>query len=203
MLIIALTGGIGSGKSTVVDMFKVYHIPVIDTDIIARQLLSEDVSIQLETISQFGNDILTPSGEINRSRLRQRIFADVKDREKLQAILHPRIHQQALIQVQQQLASTKASYTLIVIPLLTESRQEYPQHRVLLIDSSEALQIERSSRRDHCSSELIKKILATQATREQRQAIADDVITNNDDLSSLQTAVDKLHKLYSALAKEY
>ena len=200
---IALTGGIGSGKSTIVDMFKTHHVPIIDTDIIARQLLNGDTPAKTETIAQFGKDITLPNGEIDRGKLRQRIFTDDAAREQLQSILHPRIYQQTLDEIEHldQNKTSQPSYCLIVIPLLCESSRTYPHHRVLVIDSTEALQLERASRRDQCDPELIKKIIASQASREQRLAIADDVISNNGDLDTLQEAVAKLHQQYSELAR--
>ena len=196
MLIVAITGGIGCGKSTVVDRFKTHGVPVIDTDIIARQLLDEDTAQKAQTIALFGEDITLTNGDIDRNRLRQRIFSDEEAKQKLQDILHPEIHNRVLQQIQ----SMDAPYCLVVIPLLAESKQVYPQHRVLVIECSEQLQIQRASQRDNCPPDLIKKIITSQASAEQRRAIADDVLTNNSDLATLKKDVDKLHELYLSLA---
>ena len=196
MLIVALTGGIGSGKSTVVEMFQAHGVPVIDTDVIARELLTQDTEQKAQTIAEFGDDIKQTNGDIDRRQLRQRIFSDESARQKLQAILHPAIHQQVLSQIKK----LAAPYCIIVIPLLAESRLTYPQHRVLVIDSTRTMQIQRASQRDHCDPALIEKIIESQASPEQRLAIADDVMTNNGDLTDLQREVDKCHELYTRLA---
>ncbi len=202
MYIVALTGGIGSGKSTVTEWFQAYGIPVIDTDVIAREILSNNVAVQQETINYFGNDITLAGGEIDRIKLRELIFEDEAARKALQSILHPIIHQQTL-QNLKQLERSDAPYCIIVIPLLVESEFTYPQHRVLLIDSPEALQIERVCSRDQSTAQQIQKIIARQASREQRQSIADDVILNDNDLSSLRSKIDVLHHQYCSLARQY
>ncbi len=199
MFIIALTGGIGSGKSTVEKLFHSYGVPIIDTDVIAQELLSNNNSVKLETIKYFGSEIILQNGEIDRPKLRKRIFNEVSSRQALQKILHPRIHQQTLHQLDE-LRSSGTAYCIIVIPLLAESNHSYPQQRVLLIDSPESLQIKRARKRDRSTPELIAKIIASQASREQRQAIADDVILNDGDIDSLRNKVDILHKQYCTLA---
>jgi len=199
MLIVALTGGIGSGKSTVEELFQSHGVPIIDTDIIARELLSNDNVVKLETIKYFGSEITLQNGEIDRPKLRKRIFNEESSRQALQKILHPRIHQQTLHQLNK-IKSSGAAYCIIVVPLLAESNHSYPQQRVLLIDSPESLQIERASKRDQSTPELIAKIIASQADRIQRQTIADDIILNDGDIKSLRNKVDKLHKQYCSLA---
>jgi len=199
MLIIALTGGIGSGKSTVENMFQSYGIPIIDTDVIARELLTNNAAVKQETIDYFGEEIAQANGEIDRTKLRTLIFEDEEARNALQLILHPIINQQTKQQLKQ-LESSAAPYCIIIIPLLAESQYAYPQDRVLLIDSPETLQIKRASSRDQSTPDLIAKIIASQASREQRQAIADDIIMNDKDLSSLQKQVDILHKRYCSMA---
>lgn len=199
MLIVALTGGIGSGKSTVEELFQSHGVPIIDTDIIARELLSNDNVVKLETIKYFGSEITLQNGEIDRPKLRKRIFNEESSRQALQKILHPRIHQQTLHQLNE-IKSSGAAYCIIVVPLLAESNHSYPQQRVLLIDSPESLQIERASKRDQSTPELIAKIIASQADRKQRQTIADDIILNDGDIKSLRNKVDILHKQYCSLA---
>jgi len=201
MLIVALTGGIGSGKSTVTDYFQSHQVPIIDTDIIARDLLSNNNEVIQETIQYFGADITQADGKIDRAQLRERIFSDPSQRKTLQTILHPRIHQQTLHQLDN-LGSTNTPYCILVVPLLAETNFTYPQNHILLVDSPESLQIERASKRDQSSPELIARIIASQASRSQRQAIADDVILNDKDLDSLRNKVDILHTQYNLLATD-
>jgi dephospho-CoA kinase len=197
MLVIAMTGGIGAGKSTAVDLFKQYGVPVIDTDIIARQLVENDQVVLKEIASQFGTEILDENQNLDRARLRQIIFNDEHKRELLQNILHPRIHKQVL----ESLQSLQSEYCIIVIPLLAETKHEYPYDRVLLIDADEATQVERTMKRDNNSKALIDKILSAQASREQRRAIADDIIDNSGTIEELQLQVAALHKQYQEMAR--
>lgn len=198
MLKIIVTGGIGSGKSAVTKLFRQYNVPVIDTDVIAREL-SEQTPVLQELVTQFGADILDPAGKLNRRTLREQIFNDANARHQLEAILHPRIHQQVLQELE--LLEARAAYGLIVIPLFVESQQDYPHDRVLVIDASEQTQLERIRQRDLQSDEQIRQILAAQASREQRLAVADDIIENNADLDILASQVQALHQHYLALAK--
>jgi dephospho-CoA kinase len=201
MLIIVITGGIGSGKSTAVDMFRQYNVPIIDTDVIARQLVNSDPEILKNITEEFGQDILNNQQELDREKLREIVFNDEHQRQKLQNILHPKIHQQVL----EELDSISSDYCILVIPLLAETQaeagQRYPYDRVLLIDADEATQLERAAKRDASSKALIQKIIAAQASREKRRALADDVIDNNGTLDELQQQVDALHRHYSRLAK--
>ena len=195
MLVIAVTGGIGAGKSTAVDMFKQYGVPVIDTDIIARQLVDSDPDVLSAIIKEFGNDILNDQHGLDRSKLRQIVFNDQHKREVLQDILHPRIHAQVL----KDLKLINANYCILVIPLLAESKHSYPYDRVLLIDADETVQLERTSKRDNSSKALIEKIMSAQASREERRALADDIIDNNGTLEELQSQVNALHEHYLKL----
>ena len=197
MLIIAITGGIGAGKSTAVDMFKHYGVPVIDTDIIARKLVDSDPAVLTAMTNSFGNGILNDAQQLDRDRLRQIIFNDRRKRETLQEILHPRIHQQVL----SDLANLQANYCLVVIPLLVESKHDYPHDRILLIDANEDVQLERASKRDNNSKELIQKIMSAQASRKERRAAADDIIDNNGSQHELQMQVAAMHEKYLKLSQ--
>lgn len=190
-----MTGGIGAGKSTAVDMFRHYNVPVIDTDIIARELVDSDPAILDAMTTAFGDDILNEQ-QLDRAKLRQIVFEDEQKRETLQNILHPRIHQQVIHDIE----TVNADYCIIVIPLLIESQHQYPYNRVLLIDTDESTQLERAARRDGDSKELIQKIMAAQASREKRCAVSDDIIDNNGTLAELQKQVDALHVKYTNLA---
>ena len=150
MLRIGLTGGIGSGKSTVAALFAHRGIPVIDTDVIARELVGPGQPALAEIAREFGNDLVTANGELDRGRLRQRVFDDPAARRRLEAILHPRIR----AAVQQRLAALDTPYCLIVIPLLVETKFDEFVDRVLVVDVDEEYQRERTSRRDGVSSGL-------------------------------------------------
>lgn len=197
MLIVAITGGIGAGKSAAVDMFRQYNVPVIDTDIIARELVDSDPDILKAITAAFGDEILDDKQQLDRNKLRQIVFNDTQKRETLQNILHPRIHQQ----VMHDIGTVSSNYCIIVIPLLIESQHEYPHNRVLLIDADESTQLERATNRDNNSKALIQKIMSVQASRKDRRAAADDIIDNNGTLDELQKQVEDLHAKYSALTK--
>jgi len=199
MLVIAVTGGIGSGKSTAINFFKKRGVPVIDTDQISRELV-EPGSPALDTItSTFGIAFLRADGSLNRFKLREHIFSNNKEREKLQAILHPLIYQEVL----NRLSSISAPYCLIVIPLLAETGNNYPHNRVLVIDVDPDTQVQRTMARDHIDEPTVNRILDTQVSREQRLALATDIIDNTGSLEQLSEQVNTLHEKYMQLAKEY
>ena len=195
MLVIGLTGGIGSGKSTVADLFIQLGVPVIDTDIISRQLVEPGTPALEEIKTQF-EKTLTPGGELDRSKLRQIIFTEPKKRQQLENILHPRIQDE----VRNQLAKYSSSYAIVVIPLLTEKGKWSFIDRVLVVDCDENLQMQRTIERDEQDVEQVKSILKSQASRQQRLAIADDIITNESDITHLQIEVEQLDKKYRQLA---
>ena len=174
MLIIGLTGGIASGKSVVTDHFATLGVPVIDADIIARELV-EAGKPALEKISQrFGKTILLDNGELNRPALREIIFTDEPARHDLEAILHPLIRNEITVRI----AALDDCYCIVVIPLLTESSGWEILDRILVIDCPETIQLQRLQQRDHIDADQALRILNTQASREQRKAIADDIIDN-------------------------
>lgn len=197
MFVIGLTGGIGSGKSTVADRFAVLGVPVIDTDVIARRL-TERGGEALDAIrAAFGESVMQPDGSLDRAALRRRVFVDADARRRLEAILHPRIRRA----VGQALAALETPYAIVVIPLLVET-QGYRDvlDRVLVIDCPEALQVERVMARNGLSRAEVEAILAAQATRAERLAVADDVLPNTAAPDALGAAVDALHARYLALA---
>lgn len=171
---VALTGGIGSGKSTVADEFAHLGVTVIDADIIARQVVEPGTPALLAIAERFGPQMINDDGSLNRRRLRERIFAHSEDKAWLNALLHPLIQQETRRQMQ---AST-SPYLLWVVPLLVENRLTDKADRILVVDVPKETQIERTIRRDGVSREHAEHILAAQATREQRLAAADDVIEN-------------------------
>lgn len=197
MFVIGLTGGIGSGKSTVADRFAALGVPVIDTDVIARRL-TERGGEALDAIrAAFGESVMQPDGSLDRAALRRRVFVDADARRRLEAILHPRIRRA----VGQALAALETPYAIVVIPLLVET-QGYRDvlDRVLVIDCPEALQVERVMARNGLSRAEVEAILAAQATRAERLAVADDVLPNTSAPDALGAAVDALHARYLALA---
>lgn len=197
MLKIGLTGGIGTGKTTVSGLFARLGVPVIDMDVIARQVVEPGSPALAEITETFGPDVLNPDGSLNRQRLRQRIFESDADRRKLEAILHPRIRSET----ERQLSQLDAPYCLVVIPLLAETGQQSLVDRILVVDAPESLQLERLVARDHISRAEARKILESQARRETRLQIADDVIRNDGDLASLEEQVRQLHDRYTRLAE--
>jgi dephospho-CoA kinase len=196
MLIIGLTGGLASGKSTVAARFAARGVPVIDTDIIARDLVEPGRPALEKIRAAFGPDVLTTEGRLDRAWLKQQVFADPAQRLRLEAILHPLIHQDVV----SRLPALRGAYCLIIVPLLVESAQTYPLDRVLLVDVPEALQRHRAAARDGLSPKLISAILTSQASRAQRLTVADDVIVNDADLTHLDAEVARLHAFYQGLA---
>lgn len=197
MFVIGLTGGIGSGKSTVTAMFESLGIPVIDADKIAHELTSPGQPAVQLIIDTFGEHILNQDRSLNRQRLRDIVFTDENKRKQLEAILHPLIRDQMQQRVRQ-LKNT--GYCILCIPLLLEMGQTDMVDRILVVDCPEQVQRERLHKRDHFDDAHIDAILATQASREQRLAAADDVIHNTADLKGLQQQVHELDRKYRALA---
>lgn len=197
MFTVGLTGGIGSGKSTVADCFAAHGVPVIDTDVIARELTAPG-GAELDAIrAVFGETVMRADGTLDRAALRRRIFADAAARRQLEAILHPRIRQV----VGQTLATLTAPYALIVIPLLVEAGgYRDVLDRVLVVDCPEDVQIARVMARSGLTHDEIKAILAAQAGRAERLAVADDIIVNTVTLEALRGEVAALHQRYLALA---
>lgn len=196
MLIIGLTGGIGSGKSAASARFEELNIHVVDADIVAREVV-EPGKPALKTIAkQFGADILDTHGALNRSKLREIIFSDTNAKRWLENLLHPIIRSDII----RQLSEASSPYAILVSPLLFETDQHKLCTRTLLIDAPEALQIERATRRDQSSAEAIKKIIATQMPRASKQKHADDIILNDGDEAHLKRMIDSQHQTYLELA---
>jgi len=193
---IGLTGGIGSGKSTVAGMFEELGVPVIDADVLAREMVVPGQPALAEIVSAFGPKILTADGHLNRRRLRELIFSDEAARRDLEHILHPSI----LDAMDARARTLSAPYCLLSIPLLLESGQTEGMDRILVIDAPEALQLERARRRDRTSAEQARRILSAQVGRQERLAAADDVIVNDAGLDTLSEQVHRLHRFYLALA---
>ena len=198
MLRIGLTGGIGSGKTTVADMFADHGVPVIDADEIARALVAPYQPAYDEIIEAFGRDIVDGDGNIDRDKLRQLVFDDTQRRQELEVILHPRVR----TEIRHQSMELDAPYCVIVIPLLIEADQLDLVERVLVVDLDEEKQVQRVGARSGISEAEVRKIIAAQIERSERLRHADDVIENNTDLANLKAKVDALHRRYLALARE-
>ncbi|MDH5777926.1 MAG: dephospho-CoA kinase [Gammaproteobacteria bacterium] len=196
-LCIGLTGGIGSGKSTVANMFIEKGVPVIDMDVIAHQLVEPGQPALEKIVALFGKSVLLDDGQLDRKTLRELIFAKPSARQQLEQILHPRIRQE----VQQQIKAVESPYCIIAIPLLFETNQQDLVQRILVVDSSEEHQIERTVKRDLCNAEQVKSIIHNQIDRATRVSQADDIIDNTSDQAYLQEQVDKLHQTYLDIAR--
>lgn len=196
-LIIGLTGGIGSGKSEVSRRFESLGILVIDADQIAREVVQPGQPALADIVAHFGSDFVLPSGQLDRAKLRARIFSDPDAKAWLEQLLHPQINM--LIRTRLQMAGSR--YAILSSPLLLETKQHELVDRVLVVDTSELLQLERASQRDKYSEDQVRRIMATQLSRTDRCSRANDIIQNHGDLSELDTQVNKLHQLYLELAQ--
>ncbi|MGL9733559.1 MAG: dephospho-CoA kinase [Symbiopectobacterium sp.] len=196
--IVALTGGIGTGKSSVANAFATFGILVVDADVIARQVVEPDTPALSAIQAHFGNDILNSDGTLNRAMLRQRIFSSREEKMWLNALLHPLIH----AETRQQWQQTKSPYVLWVVPLLVENELQSLAQRVAVVDVEREKQLERLLVRDKVNLQQTENILAAQATREQRLAYADDIIDNNGRNGAWMEQVAALHQRYIALAAD-
>lgn len=196
---VALTGGIGSGKSTVAAEFGRLGVTVVDTDVISRELTATPGPVLDAIVAAFGAGILDAGGALDRAALRDKAFSDPRARQTLEGILHPRIRQAAA----QHLGQAGSPYVLLVVPLLTENLPAYREliDRIAVVDCAESLQLQRVAARPGLNRELAAAILASQCSRPERVAIADDVIPNEGDLPSLTRQVADLHAQYLCLAR--
>lgn len=200
--VVGLTGGIGSGKSTIADYFAELNVPMIDADVVARQVVEKGSPLLAQIHARFGDSVLTEEGELNRSALRQRVFADEAEKNWLNALVHPAIRTEMLRQLDQ----TEADYVLWVVPLLIENGlTEFCDH-VLVVDVPPEIQLKRASSRDNSQIETIKNIIKAQVSREERLTHADEVIDNSPPLAenaeNLKQQVQQLHTRYLQLAKQ-
>lgn len=195
--VVAVTGGIASGKTTVAKLFETLGAGLVDTDEIAHALTRAGQPAVVQISRQFGEEYLDAEGALDRARMRALVFSDADARRKLEAILHPLIRARAAARVD----SSPAPYVLLVVPLLVETGgYRGLVQRVLVVDCDEELQVTRAMRRGGLSEQQARAILASQATREQRLGAADDVITNSAGLAELADQVRQLHTRYLAMA---
>ncbi len=188
---VGLTGGIGSGKSTVAQLFAQFNIAIIDADAIAKTLLMNNPSIQQKVIDHFGASILTRNN-LDRKKLQHLVFNDPNALTWLEQLLHPLV----IEEIQQQKEQIQSPYAIIMIPLLIEKNLQFLVDRILLVDSSEQHQIQRTQARDQLHEKIIKRIIETQASRQAKRALAGDVIENNATLAELKQQVLQLHEKY-------
>ncbi|MCO6537959.1 MULTISPECIES: dephospho-CoA kinase [unclassified Gilliamella] len=190
--VVALSGGIASGKSTIADLFAKLGVPIIDADIIARQVVQPGSYAFNQIVKHFSQEILLANGELDRSQLREIIFNNEHERLWLNDLLHPIIQQET----QTQIAMQSKIYLIWVVPLLIENNLHTWADRVLIIDTSFSLQLERLVKRDNISESLAKKMIQSQVSLKKRLSYADDIIVNDGNLLSLTTQVNLLHQQY-------
>ncbi|HVY53927.1 MAG TPA: dephospho-CoA kinase [Gammaproteobacteria bacterium] len=195
MLVVGLTGSIGSGKTTVANMFANLKAPIIDADIIAKDLTQPHTKAFHQIVEHFSHSIVS-NGTLDRKKLRQIIFDNPKEKKWLENLLHPFV----IETIQQQLKNmTSVPYCIVIIPLLIETGPYPFIERILIVETDEELQLVRLQQRDQSHIEDLRKILNSQATTEERRQHAHDIILNHGDLNDLRVQVEKLHTIYSAL----
>ena len=196
VLTIALTGGIGSGKTSIASIFKSLGVPIIDSDTISKEIILPGKPCFKDIVNEFGEEILTNKGTIDRYKLRDIIFNNDKARIKLENIIHPVVFKN----IDTEISLINYPYCLVIIPLLIETKSTEKLDRILVIDALESLQFERIVKRDDISPILIKKIIKTQAKRKERLRYANDIIVNNDTIMNLNKSINTLHKKYLGLS---
>ena len=197
--IVGLTGGIGSGKSAASDYFATLGIDIVDADVIAREVVSPGSSCLKEIVKHFGDHLLDDQGALNRKALRQLVFNNEEHKQWLTNLLHPAIRTRIL----EQLSHASSPYVILVAPLLLENNLDRFCQRVLVIDVPESLQVQRTLERDQTSAQQVEAIMASQVTREQRLAHADDIVRNDGSLAQLQQQINHLHGLYQQQASSW
>ena len=192
MFVLGITGGIGSGKTAVTDIFSELNIDVIDADIASRKAVEKGSSSLKEIEDHFGSEIILNDGNLDRQKLREVIFDKEEEKDWLEKLLHPQI----LKIINSELAESRTSYTILVSPLLFETGQYKLCSRTLLVDVEEKLQIARASKRDNVSEEQIKSIIEAQMPRSEKITLANDIVTNNGTLEDLRKEIISLHNNY-------
>lgn len=195
--VVGLTGGIGSGKSTVADLFVARGAALVDTDAIAHELTGPHGAAMAAIAEAFGSAVVDARGALDRAAMRRQVFADATARQRLEAILHPLIRAESDRRCQ----AARAPYVILAVPLLVESGTYRERvQRVLVVDCPEAVQVARVMARNGLGEAEVQAILAAQASRQQRLAVADDVVDNGGDAAALVPQVERLHRQYLAAA---
>ncbi|QLK45906.1 dephospho-CoA kinase [Vibrio owensii] len=197
--VIGLAGGIASGKTTVANLFKQqFKIDIVDADIVAREVVEPGTPGLNDIIEHFGADIVRDDQTLDRAKLREKIFSNPEEKAWLNGLLHPMIREKMIEDLEQ----VTSDYALLVVPLLVENKLDSLCDRVLVVDVDPQTQISRTVKRDNVSEEQANAILASQASREQRLALADDVVKNNPDDPDLLLQITDLHEKYLAMCKK-
>ncbi|WP_299072070.1 dephospho-CoA kinase [uncultured Paraglaciecola sp.] len=194
--VVGISGGIGSGKTTVTDLFAGYGIEVIDADVIARQVVEPGTPALKAIVAKLSESVLNDAGTLDRAKLRTLVFKDLALKDWLNQLLHPAIREQMLLQTQQ----AQSPYCLLSVPLLVEGGLYQEVNRVAIVDLDEQTQMQRALQRDKTNQQQIRAIMAAQATRAERLAVADDVIDNSGTPADLAPQVKQLHLNYLRLA---
>lgn len=194
MLKIGLTGGIGSGKSAASDCFAQLGVPVVDADLVAREVVAPNTPALAAIQRRFGDTLLLPGGELDRRQLREIVFTDPAQRQWLEQLLHPLIRTCIIERLQQ---PSPCGYTLLVSPLLLETDQYQLVDAIVVVDVPEALQLQRACARDDQTAAQVERILAAQLPRQTRLARADHILDNSGDLNALRGEVQRLHRQFS------
>ena len=197
MLIIGLTGGIGSGKSVASDKFKSLGIVVVDADVASRTVVEPGKPALKEIQDHFGSGIITAEGKLDRNKLREIIATDAEERKWLESVLHPKIGEQ----ITKEISESTSVYTLFVAPLLLETNSQEMCSRVVVVDVPKDVQIQRTAKRDKVSSNQVEQMVAAQMKREKRLEKADDILLNNGTIEDLEKQVEELHKKYIQMAE--
>jgi len=195
MLVVGLTGGIGSGKTAASDYFNVLGIDVIDADLASRVVVEPGQPALAAIAEHFGSDVLLTDGELNRAALREKIFTDPQQKQWLESLLHPLIG----AEIDRQLAAVTSPYALFVSPLLLETQQSLRCDRIIVIDVDVDTQVKRATSRDNNSEAMIRNIINSQMSRADRLSRADDIVTNSGSLAELHQQIDRLHQRYLKL----
>jgi len=197
MLIIGLTGGIGSGKSVASDKFKSLGVAVVDADVASRTVVEPGKPALKEIQDHFGSGIITTEGKLDRNKLREIIATDAEERKWLESVLHPKIGEQ----ITKEISESTSVYTLLVAPLLLETNSQEICSRVVVVDVPKDVQIQRTAKRDKVSPNQVEQMVAAQMKREKRLEKADDVLLNSGTIEDLEKQVEELHKKYIQMAE--
>jgi dephospho-CoA kinase len=198
MFVVGVTGGIGSGKTAATNAFAALGIDIVDADIVAREVVEPGMPALEKIAEHFGESFLQPDRSLDRAALRQIVFKDLSEKVWLEQLLHPLIAQE----IQKQLQQAKSRYVIFVSPLLAETAQKQFCDRILVIDVSQEIQLQRTMQRDNNNAEQVQRIIAAQVDRKQRLQHADDVIENAGTLEQLQQRIGEMHKVYLNLAEQ-
>ena len=199
MFVVGITGGIGSGKTAVTDIFSTFGIDIVDADVAARVVVEPKTAALRQIAQHFGPEIIQPDGTLDRAALRRIIFRDAAAKQWLEQLMHPLIG----TEIRRQLDGAKSPYVIFVSPLMIEAKQNLFCDRLLVIDVPEEMQLQRTVTRDNNDAAQVQRIIASQASRTERLAHSDDIIENTGSLEQLRAQVEKKHQFYLALAKQH